>query len=311
MLHLLKYQRCSKLRPRARAEAFGLGKSRKFSGLLGFTVNELKIKANLLLSVQADYKRLAYGQVLNGHTAVSSGWKKMTFDDLFGDVSEVVVLQDTIPHDINLDDLFSEEPPKIEDEQNGDSFPFDDPVLGEEVPAEDILSSAAFSQSSEPEAVFYEEEVISQVSEPEYEMPTREPEPEFLESDLRTSKSGSKSPRTLLIDASPIVHAAYHRLDVLTAPGTSIPVHGIYGFMRKLLFYMKTYEYDYIGLCLDSSKSFRKDIFPGYKANRSPQDAVCLFFAIHTYLLAPTVPIRTSRRGMHGIGRIVDKSRRL
>lgn len=278
MLHLLKYQRCTR-QVRLRTET--ASRARKFSGWVIFCLAYNLVTT--LLSVQPDYKRdhISSYERLNGH---SNKWKQMEFvDELFSDAipDEVVLLQDNNVPDINLDELFGDtETPHHE---NGGLFNphLEEGLLDVEPPAAEIELDELVPDDAD-EATPDETDPAPRVNGkvngsngvPTH-VPHQEPEPQPKVEDT-TSKAGFKAPRTILIDASPIVHAAYHRLDVLTAPGTSIPIHGIYGFMRKLLFYMKTYEYDYIGLCLDSARSFRKDIFPGYKANRSAQDAVCI-----------------------------------
>jgi hypothetical protein len=259
--------------------------------------------ATHFLAIQAEYRKATptYGTGINGHNQWS-----VDLDELFGDVPDVVLFQDRDPQDVSFEDLFEDiersEPPQFI--KSVEDLPFDDPLEfydeseGESEPqlgygVENPLRESPQTSQFPPPVL---QQVMNVILEPEaipQHIPAQEAEEEdsqevrtqSLEQEIKRLNGNSKQPRTLLIDASPIVHAAYHRLDALTAPGTSIPIHGIYGFMRKLLFYMKTYQYDYIALCLDSSKSFRKEVFPGYKANRSPQDAVRPFMFQFLYFI--------------------------
>eukprot|EP01127_Copromyxa_protea_P021264 TRINITY_DN7269_c0_g1_i1.p1 TRINITY_DN7269_c0_g1~~TRINITY_DN7269_c0_g1_i1.p1 ORF type:complete len:1237 (+),score=291.21 TRINITY_DN7269_c0_g1_i1:29-3739(+) len=262
MLHLLKYQRCRPLRTRPQVR----GGSRH-------------ITSSHFINVQAEFSKNS--DALNG-----SHWNhRLELDDFFGDSghisAEAMLMQEDDPHDADLDDLF-EEPvePYVAPQATSalEASIFEEPIQEDlEVAATKFFSTqpeASLEPELEPvpEEFYGSENTNSELAEADVS-PAPAASPKIPKNSKVTGPGMKRQPQTLLIDASPIVHAAYHRLDALTAPGTNVPIHGIYGFMRKLLFYMKTYEYDYIALCLDASNSFRKKVFPGYKANRSPQDA--------------------------------------
>jgi DNA polymerase-1 len=82
--------------------------------------------------------------------------------------------------------------------------------------------------------------------------------------------------RTLLIDASPLIFRAFHSVPIL---GGAVPLNAVYGFLRTLLKLMRENPSDYIAVCMDGDKSFRKQMEPTYKANRkeTPEDLVKQF----------------------------------
>ncbi|HUU66886.1 MAG TPA: DNA polymerase I [Methyloceanibacter sp.] len=87
-----------------------------------------------------------------------------------------------------------------------------------------------------------------------------------------------------LIDGSGYIYRAYHALPPLTRPSDGLPVgavHGFCGMLWKLL--RETGELappSHLAVILDySAKTFRNDLFDGYKANRSetPEDLIPQF----------------------------------
>src|SRR5665648_341788 len=87
-----------------------------------------------------------------------------------------------------------------------------------------------------------------------------------------------------LIDGSGYIFRAYHALPPLTRPSDGLPVgavHGFCGMLWKLL--RETGELappSHLAVILDySAKTFRNDLFDGYKANRSetPEDLIPQF----------------------------------
>eukprot|EP01125_Pyxidicula_operculata_P012309 TRINITY_DN4036_c0_g3_i1.p1 TRINITY_DN4036_c0_g3~~TRINITY_DN4036_c0_g3_i1.p1 ORF type:complete len:1154 (-),score=245.82 TRINITY_DN4036_c0_g3_i1:8-3469(-) len=94
---------------------------------------------------------------------------------------------------------------------------------------------------------------------------------------LNQPKVDFAQPHTILIDCSPIIWRNYSQVaEKLTAPN-GMPIHAVYGYIRTLLKIMKEYKYDYIGVCLDTPKSFRKELVPTYKSKRPPvpEDLAC------------------------------------
>ena len=97
-------------------------------------------------------------------------------------------------------------------------------------------------------------------------------------------KAVARGDRVYLIDASGYLFRAYHALPPLTRPSDGLPVgavHGFCGMLWKLL--RETGELDpptHIAAVFDyAAKTFRSDLFDGYKANRQapPDDLVPQF----------------------------------
>jgi DNA polymerase-1 len=103
-------------------------------------------------------------------------------------------------------------------------------------------------------------------------------------------------PHLTLIDGSGFIFRAYHRLPPLTDPeGT--PVGAVFGFTAMLWNLIeearRSPEDDYLAVILDAAKrSFRNDLYPGYKANRPdpPEDLVPQFPLIRDSVRALGVP---------------------
>jgi DNA polymerase-1 len=96
---------------------------------------------------------------------------------------------------------------------------------------------------------------------------------EFYRSLARKAKSDTKEdtrPHTLLIDGTPIIYRAYYSTPPLTAGENNMSVNAVFGYTRMLLKYVREFKCDYIGVCLDTGKSFRKDLQTDYKATRKP-----------------------------------------
>ncbi len=76
-------------------------------------------------------------------------------------------------------------------------------------------------------------------------------------------------PTVFIIDAHAFLHRSYHALPRLsTSRGEE--VGALYGFMRILLKLLRERKPDYVAVCFDSKGgTFRDDIYPEYKANRS------------------------------------------
>ncbi|ODS01736.1 DNA polymerase I [Methyloceanibacter superfactus] len=97
-------------------------------------------------------------------------------------------------------------------------------------------------------------------------------------------KPVAKGDHVYLIDGSGYIFRAYHALPPLTRPSDGLPVgavHGFCGMLWKLL--RETGELappTHMAVVLDySAKTFRNDLFDGYKANRSetPEDLIPQF----------------------------------
>lgn len=82
-----------------------------------------------------------------------------------------------------------------------------------------------------------------------------------------------------LLDAFHYVFRAYYAVERLTTPD-GIPTHATFGFVRMLLKSMRDKKMKHLGVFFDRPEpTFRKDLYPEYKANRSaaPEDLVPQF----------------------------------
>jgi len=80
--------------------------------------------------------------------------------------------------------------------------------------------------------------------------------------------------RLLLVDVSAQFFRAYYAIRELSN-SEGFPTNALYGFLAMTVKLMKTYEPRHMVFCLDTKEgSFRKEIDPGYKANRTvmPED---------------------------------------
>ncbi len=74
----------------------------------------------------------------------------------------------------------------------------------------------------------------------------------------------------LLIDASAIIHRAFHALPPLTTP-TGEPINAIYGLTNTLIKVLNQQPPDYVAATFDRPEpTFRKKMFAAYKAQRPP-----------------------------------------
>lgn len=82
--------------------------------------------------------------------------------------------------------------------------------------------------------------------------------------------------RFYLVDVSSLFFRAFYAIRHLSSP-SGLPTNAIYGFLSMIAKLMKEENPDYIVFCYDRKEpSFRKEIYPEYKANRSetPEDLV-------------------------------------
>ncbi|HVE80529.1 MAG TPA: DNA polymerase I [Candidatus Dormibacteraeota bacterium] len=81
----------------------------------------------------------------------------------------------------------------------------------------------------------------------------------------------SKKPRLVLVDGSAVFHRGYHAIPHLTN-SKGIPTNAVYGFTTILLKMLQDLKPQYAIMTWDkSSDTFRKDIYPEYKAHRKKQ----------------------------------------
>jgi DNA polymerase I len=80
----------------------------------------------------------------------------------------------------------------------------------------------------------------------------------------------AEQPSLLLVDGSSYLYRAFHAMPDLRAPGGE-PTGAIRGMINMLAALRKDYAAPYAACVFDASgKTFRDDIYPEYKANRSP-----------------------------------------
>jgi DNA polymerase-1 len=101
-------------------------------------------------------------------------------------------------------------------------------------------------------------------------------------------------PRHLfLIDGSGFIFRAYYGLKMQMTRSDGTPTNAVFGFCNMLVKLLDDTEADYLAVIFDSArKTFRNDIYPEYKANRSepPEDLVPQFPLIRDATRAFSVP---------------------
>jgi DNA polymerase-1 len=83
-----------------------------------------------------------------------------------------------------------------------------------------------------------------------------------------------KTPKLVLVDGNALFHRAYHAIPHLSN-AEGLPTNAVYGFAMILLKMLSDLKPDYTIVAWDkSSKTFRKDLYPEYKATRvkAPDD---------------------------------------
>ncbi|MCI2424582.1 DNA polymerase I [Candidatus Acetothermia bacterium] len=75
--------------------------------------------------------------------------------------------------------------------------------------------------------------------------------------------------RLLLVDGHSTLYRAFYAISGMTSPD-GMPVNAIYGFTRMLIKVVEKFPSAYLGIAFDSGgKTFRHDLYPQYKANRT------------------------------------------
>ena len=78
----------------------------------------------------------------------------------------------------------------------------------------------------------------------------------------------AEQPRLFLIDGSAYIFRAFYAIPAAKNSG-GLPVNAVFGFTNLLLKLLKRHRPEYAVVALDAGrKTFRNQIFPGYKANR-------------------------------------------
>ena len=96
----------------------------------------------------------------------------------------------------------------------------------------------------------------------------------------------------LLVDGSGYIFRAFHALPPMTR-GDGTPVNAVYGFTAMLMKLIDDMQPDHVAVVFDvARKTFRSDIYPDYKANRSepPEELVPQFALVREATAALTLP---------------------
>jgi len=103
----------------------------------------------------------------------------------------------------------------------------------------------------------------------------------------------SEKGRLVLVDGSGYIFRAFHALPPMTRrDGT--PVNAVYGFTAMLIKLIDDLQPDHVAVVFDvARKTFRSDIYPEYKANRSepPEDLVPQFALVRAATIALSLPL--------------------
>ena len=103
----------------------------------------------------------------------------------------------------------------------------------------------------------------------------------------------SEKGRLVLVDGSGYIFRAFHALPPMTRrDGT--PVNAVYGFTAMLMKLVDDLQPDHVAVVFDvARKTFRSDIYPEYKANRSepPEDLVPQFALVRAATQALSLPL--------------------
>src|SRR5210317_2294040 len=103
----------------------------------------------------------------------------------------------------------------------------------------------------------------------------------------------SEKGRLVLVDGSGYIFRAFHALPPMTRrDGT--PVNAVYGFTAMLMKLIDDLQPDHVAVVFDvARKTFRSDIYPEYKANRSepPEDLVPQFALVRAATRALSLPL--------------------
>ena len=102
----------------------------------------------------------------------------------------------------------------------------------------------------------------------------------------------SDKQQLVLVDGSGYIFRAFHALPPMTR-GDGTPVNAVYGFTAMLMKLIDDMQPDYVAVVFDvARKTFRSDIFPDYKANRSepPEELVPQFALVREATAALALP---------------------
>lgn len=79
--------------------------------------------------------------------------------------------------------------------------------------------------------------------------------------------------RVFVVDAHSLIHQLFHAIPEMTSPQGQ-PVNAVFGFVRDMVRLLTHYKPDYLICAFDAKEpSFRREIYPEYKAHRPELDA--------------------------------------
>lgn len=104
--------------------------------------------------------------------------------------------------------------------------------------------------------------------------------------------SAERSDKLVLVDGSGYIFRAFHGLPMMTRPD-GIPINAVFGFTKMLLKLMADLNPSHVVVIFDAGRvTFRNDIYPEYKANRSdpPEELVPQFPLVREAVEAMSLP---------------------
>ena len=108
----------------------------------------------------------------------------------------------------------------------------------------------------------------------------------------------ASAPETLyLVDAHSLIFQVFHAIRGMTSP-TGVPTNALFGFVRDMLF-LRSLDPTYLVCAFDRSEpTFRSEIYPDYKAHRSPMpdDLSLQIPLIKEALAALSIPVLSNPR---------------
>ena len=102
----------------------------------------------------------------------------------------------------------------------------------------------------------------------------------------------NRSSKLLIIDISNFIFRAFYAIRPLHSP-KGVPVNAVYGVLSMLLKLFEEHDHDHVVVAKDSkSPSFRHELYPEYKANRTelPEELIPQFDLVHQLLEKMQLP---------------------
>ena len=105
--------------------------------------------------------------------------------------------------------------------------------------------------------------------------------------------SDAENGRLVLVDGSGYIFRAFHGLPMMTRPDGT-PINAVFGFTKMLLKLMSDLDPSHVAVIFDAGRvTFRNDIYPEYKANRTepPEELVPQFSLVRDAAEAMSLPV--------------------